>query len=316
MKLVQAKEAARITGLTRQTIQNWIQKGTIKVHKINKANFIDADTLIALADTIEDVRATEQAIKREKELFEQERLEYEQKRHNVRDKIWRIRYLFVMANSTIRTDFYKTMVHLMCAHSDLTEREGQVLTMLLEGVSYSDVAKEIGITLTRIQQIASNAIRKAKDLSKIQKKLDDIELKDAYIEDLKMRLDGLKSQLVEVENTKLMREKMDAEEYVANKMREDNDLKILRIRIVDLCQDGKVSVRAANSCNQLQIETIADLASCNRSDILKARNCGKKTLFELIDILEIYGLKFGIDTKSIIENKKHKYMDEWKMLNS
>ena len=315
MKLVQPREAAEMTGLTRQTIQNWITKGTIKVHKINKANFIDADTLMALADTIEDVRATEEAIKMEKELFEQERLEYEQRRHNIRDKVWRIRYLFVMTNSAIRTDFFKTMVHLMCAHNDLNPREGQVLTMLLEGNSYNEVAKEMGISNARVQQITNKAIRKAKNLSQIQKKLDDIVLKDTYIEDLKMRLKSLKQQLVEAENTKLMREKMEAEEYVAKKMREDGYLSILQQRIVDLCRDGKVSVRAAHSCNQLQIETIAELASSHRSDILKARNCGKKTLWELDELLEGYGLQFGTDMKYLVEKKRQEFIDEWKVLN-
>lgn len=315
MKLIQPREAAEMTGLTRQTIQNWIQKGTINVHKINKVNYIDADTINALADTIEDVKAAEQAMLKEKELFEQERKEYARKLNNVRDKVWRIRYLFVITNSAIRTDFYKTMVHLMCAHGGLTPREGQVLTLLLEGNSYNEIAYKMEITHSRILQIANKAVRKSKDLSHIQHKLDDIELKDAYIEDLKMRLDALKNELVAVENTKLMREKMEAEEYVAQRIQEDSKLKVYTIKLVDLCQQHKVSVRAVNCCHSLDIETVGQLAQRYKSDILKARNCGKKTLYELDELLESYGLSFGTDTQAYIERKKHEYLEVWKALN-
>lgn len=310
MKLIQAKEAAELTGLTRQTIQNWMKKGAIKVHKVGKALFVDADTLIKLADTVADVNASKEALLKEKEAYERERIEYKEMRQGVRDKVWRVRYLYLMTNSAIKTDFYKKMVRLFCMYCDLNPREGQVLTMLLEGTSCNEIAKKLGITDARVQQITSKAIRMSNNLTTIQEKLDSIDIKDAYIEELKGRTEELREQLLQIENTKKMREQMEADDYITSRMAEDDTLRLYKTKLTDL----HVSVRALNCVNQLGIETVGELASRQKSDLLKARNCGSKTLYELECLLERCGLEFGSNIQECYETKKQEFLDEWKRM--
>jgi DNA-directed RNA polymerase subunit alpha len=53
-----------------------------------------------------------------------------------------------------------------------------------------------------------------------------------------------------------------------------------------------------------EIDTLADLVSLQRSELMKFRNFGKKSLSEIDSLVERYRLNFGMDvTKFNIEKK-------------
>ncbi len=66
----------------------------------------------------------------------------------------------------------------------------------------------------------------------------------------------------------------------------------LKTKLVDL----DLSVRALNCLKAAEVETLGDLVKYNKSDLLKFRNFGKKSLAELSELLEEQGLRFGMDT--------------------
>ncbi len=55
------------------------------------------------------------------------------------------------------------------------------------------------------------------------------------------------------------------------------------------------SVRALNCLKAADVETLGDLVQFNKTDLLKFRNFGKKSLTELDDLLESLNLSFGTD---------------------
>jgi DNA-directed RNA polymerase subunit alpha len=67
---------------------------------------------------------------------------------------------------------------------------------------------------------------------------------------------------------------------------------LLRSKLVDM----ELSVRALNCLKAADIETLGDLVSYNKNDLLKFRNFGKKSLTELEDLVENKGLTFGMNT--------------------
>jgi DNA-directed RNA polymerase subunit alpha len=67
---------------------------------------------------------------------------------------------------------------------------------------------------------------------------------------------------------------------------------LLKSRLVDL----DLSVRALNCLKAAEIETLGDLVQYNKSDLLKFRNFGKKSLTELEALLDMKNLSFGMDT--------------------
>ena len=60
-------------------------------------------------------------------------------------------------------------------------------------------------------------------------------------------------------------------------------------------QDMDLSVRALNCLRAAEVDTLGQLVKYHRSDLLKFRNFGKKSLTELDELLERNGLAFGMD---------------------
>jgi DNA-directed RNA polymerase subunit alpha len=67
---------------------------------------------------------------------------------------------------------------------------------------------------------------------------------------------------------------------------------LLKTKLTDL----NLSVRALNCLKAADVETLADLVQYQKTDLLKFRNFGKKSLSELDDLLESLNLSFGMDT--------------------
>ncbi len=66
---------------------------------------------------------------------------------------------------------------------------------------------------------------------------------------------------------------------------------LLKTKLTDM----NLSVRALNCLKAADVETLGDLVQYNKTDLLKFRNFGKKSLTELDDLLESLNLSFGTD---------------------
>ncbi|TDS60242.1 DNA-directed RNA polymerase subunit alpha [Myroides indicus] len=66
---------------------------------------------------------------------------------------------------------------------------------------------------------------------------------------------------------------------------------LLKTKLVDL----DLSVRALNCLKAAEVETLGDLVTFNKNDLMKFRNFGKKSLSELEELVAVKGLNFGMD---------------------
>jgi len=66
---------------------------------------------------------------------------------------------------------------------------------------------------------------------------------------------------------------------------------LLKTKLVDL----DLSVRALNCLKAADVHSLGDLVVYNRSDLMKFRNFGKKSLSELEEVVSSKGLDFGMD---------------------
>ncbi len=82
-------------------------------------------------------------------------------------------------------------------------------------------------------------------------------------------------------------------EVVSNDLDEES----LRLRhlLLTKLSDMELSVRALNCLKAAEIETFADLVSHHRSDLMKFRNFGKKSLTEIDTLVDRLKLNFGMD---------------------
>ena len=75
---------------------------------------------------------------------------------------------------------------------------------------------------------------------------------------------------------------------------------LLKTKLVDM----DLSVRALNCLKSAEVETLGDLVRYNKTDLLKFRNFGKKSLTELDDLLSELKLSFGMDITRYKLDKK------------
>ena len=66
---------------------------------------------------------------------------------------------------------------------------------------------------------------------------------------------------------------------------------LLKTRLIDM----DLSIRALNCLKTAEVDTLGDLVSFNKADLMKFRNFGKKSLTELEELVLIKGLSFGMD---------------------
>ncbi len=87
---------------------------------------------------------------------------------------------------------------------------------------------------------------------------------------------------------------IDSEEKVESEEFDEEVLhmrQLLKTKLVDM----DLSVRALNCLKAADVDTLSDLVIFNKSDLLKFRNFGKKSLTELDELLETMNLSFGMD---------------------
>ena len=89
-------------------------------------------------------------------------------------------------------------------------------------------------------------------------------------------------------------EKINLEEETIEEFDEDT-LHMRQLLKTELTEFG-LSVRALNCLKTAEVFTLGELVSFKKSDMLKFRNFGKKSLSELEDLIEDKGLTFGFDT--------------------
>ena len=89
---------------------------------------------------------------------------------------------------------------------------------------------------------------------------------------------------------------LEADEIAQSEVYDEESLhmrQLLKTKLIDM----DLSVRALNCLKAAEVDTLGDLVSFNKSDLMKFRNFGKKSLTELEDLVVSKGLNFGMDSK-------------------
>jgi DNA-directed RNA polymerase subunit alpha len=86
---------------------------------------------------------------------------------------------------------------------------------------------------------------------------------------------------------------------------EEVDAEVQRIRelLAQPVDELDLSVRSHNCLKAASIKNIGDLVRREENEMLKFRNFGKKSLQELIEVLDDRGLQFGMDVEKYVEEQ-------------
>jgi DNA-directed RNA polymerase subunit alpha len=89
------------------------------------------------------------------------------------------------------------------------------------------------------------------------------------------------------------------------KVENEKDAEFERIRkiLTTSVDDLELSVRSHNCLKAASIKTLGDLVRKDESEMLKFRNFGRKSLAELLEIVDTHGLEFGMDVDKYVKDK-------------
>jgi hypothetical protein len=304
-RLVSRDEAALLLDVTPQTISNWVEKGILKGHLVDRQLRIDKATIEKYFDTLSDLAFIEKrvfAARRDLQLAEKE-LE-----KNLDDTCSAIHLLGKGVPAYLLNEIFSAVIEAS-GNDVLKERERTILTMLLEGKDVVDVAEDYGLTRSRIMQIASHAVRKlatVKTFSELRKECKQLVFEN---KNFPIVVQSFQNRIKELERLNDI-EAVPVSEY--DYLLGDKGgtfTALINTKIIDF----DITVRSLNCLKAADIETLGDLIRYNKTDLLKFRNFGKKSMTELDDLLDSMNLHFGMDVDAIIAADTEKMMWERKM---
>jgi len=292
MKLILISEASKLTGISRQTLRNWIDNGSLPHQKISSTFYVDKDTIMQLFEPMTDVEKARRALEAERDKYIA--LKEEQRACNdyAYDERNMNRLYAFSVNNGIRSQFFVSVIELMKANEMLTERDGNVLIDVVNGKDLSEIAANYGMTRERIRQIAETAIRKSRHVNNIKDKIDSIKRYEDEIKILKTNLETYKRIASQGEKNVLLNEK----EQNISKM-DRNELILLLNKDI---RDCGFSVRTMTALVALDVKTIGDLCGMSKLRFLSCRGAGKKSLNEVDYFLHSLGLGWGINVNNIL----------------
>ena len=303
-RLLSRDEAALLLDVTPHTISNWVEKGVLKGHFVDRLLKIDKATIEKYFDTLSDLAFIEKRIfvaKRDLQLAEKE-LE-----KNLDDTRSAIHLLGKGVPAHLLNEIFSAIIE---ASGDdvLKEREKTILTMLLEGKDVEFVADEYGLTRSRIMQIVSKAVRKlatVKTFSELRREYKQLVFDNANFQNV---IEALQNRIKKLERINNIDTAPVSEYDYLLGDKGGTFTAMMNTPVYDL----DISVRSLNCLKGADVDTLYDLVKCNKTDLMKFRNFGKKSLTELEDLLESLHLHFGMDVDAIIAADSEKMIWERK----
>lgn len=270
-RMISRQAAAELLDCNPQTITNWVEKGVIKGHTIGNHLMIDSKSIEQYFDSLKDLSDMEQKMADTKSKLQDAIKDMEAIIDEARGVSFPI--------GRIRECFRNNQLTLISLFEDcLNNRERSILTSLIKGESPEDIGRTYGLSSERIVQIgwrASRNISVSADLKHI---------KEENKELTKV------NELLRQQNSDL-RKRINEYEKVDKEKESNLSSSIFKKRLIDL----NLTVRTLNVLKMHNCETLGDVVKFNKSDLINARNFGKKSFTELDDFITKLGLHWGMN---------------------
>ena len=190
--------------------------------------------------------------------------------------------------------------------ADLTDQERSVLNMILDNLSSADISIAAGVSSERVRQITNRAIVKMADRKARSVLIEENKALKSELKATKKLLSEKEKELARLErydynqrhyslerdNCRLNKELLQLKEILQAK--EDSSKKPHADMPAELSakrlDDFNLSVHTTNFLNKNNIVTIGDLLARELSELASIRGCGKKTIKELVSLVEKLGL--------------------------
>ena len=285
-RLISRQEAARLLDVSEQTVSNWIQKGVIKGHLIENRLYVDRETIEQYLDSLQDLAHLENSVKEKTKYLREEdfNLQFEiddllEARDRIKDGP-RGYYRWVSQYAT------------MSAHGLFTGQQKTIFHKMMNMGSAELVAKELGLSRSRVVDIFFKCLRKISDvinLQEAQEKWEKLEQDNKQLKvlnaSLKQQLDDLRVAVASMPSLQPMSEG-------------EQINKILDTPFANF----NFTQRSVNILKSIGCKTLGDVICLTRERLMSANNCGRKTVDDIEKVLADNGYALGVDLNSLLQN--------------
>ncbi|MCM1443651.1 MAG: hypothetical protein NC083_09015 [Muribaculum sp.] len=286
---IKIRDAAKVLGVEPNIIRDLCVKKMIPSQLRNGSYCICTLDLEKYAIIIKEIDNIDSDIAQYKKglEYEREQLEYEEDRlHKLcQEKKCTVEQLDGISRTL------QVVLKSLCGES-LTDRELDIAILKIQKVSTKMIADKYGLMESTVRTIWTATLRK---IAKTKTRKWIIE-KDAIIAEQKEIIENQNIDIVEQQ--KVIQGLMNIISLSdLQKIPYNSYVKWLTKPLVEY----DFSVRAVKSLRASNIHTLYDLVQKNKSDLLKIKNLGIKTITEIENFLKQYNLTFGMEVCEIDE---------------
>ncbi len=309
-KLMTIGDAEKKTGMSRQTLTNWMDTGLLPGMRTSRSIWISTEAINKLLDATVPANNIRKEVEKLNEQYTAQKAELEKKiaemNSCVRDINCALEYYNV---PTAKREVIEKMLKIF--GEKLNTREKFIMEQFMKGKSVQELSDTLGLSPERLWHVFNYGMQKFEESTSIfdenkrlreeneRLKIEHAIMKDAYINvrNKNTELDtSLQSYRILHENVAPFNGESLSEE-------ESHMIALLRTKL----EDCNISVRVLNVLKKAEVETIGDLVSHNKVDILKYRDMGRKALNELDDLVEALNLSFGMDVQKYLMREADSY---------
>ena len=286
MARITRNKAAEILGVSRQTISNYIKEGILGSYVDEHGiTYVNSEDVEKYAQKYKMIAANEKMI--DEKLKE---VEYRKRAINVELTELRNR---ATANGKLAANAVGMLFGVINAMShlgvlpNLTYRESNLLKDIINGMTYDELSIKHGVSATRIRQLVVRTCNKL-----------------TYNEDIVIsELSTNRALLCEVDHLKkaVRSIKVKFDEYRRSKGDKPVSGEVLPPLILSrYINDCGFSTRVMNALKSYDVYTVGDMVRNlrGRSELMKLRNLGRKSVWAILDFVEENNLDFKEDEES------------------
>ena len=283
MARITRNKAAEILGVSRQTISNYIKEGILGSYADEHGiTYVNSEDVEKYAQKYKMIAVNEKMI--DEKLKE---VEYRKREINVELTDLRNR---ATANGKLAENAVGMLFGVINAMShlgvlpNLTYRESNLLKDIINGMTYDELSIKYGVSATRIRQLVVRTCNKL-----------------TYNEDIVIaELSTNRALLCEVDHLKkaVKSLKVKFDEYRRSKGDKPVSSEVLPPLILSMdINDCGFSTRVLNALKSYDVYTVGDLVRNlrGRSELMKLRNLGRKSVWTILDFVEENNLDFKED---------------------
>lgn len=309
-KLMTISDAEQKTGMSRQTLTNWMDSGLLPGMRTSRSIWISTEAINKLLDATVPANNIRKEVEKLNEQYTAQKEELEKKiaeiNSSIKDINRALEYCIVPA---AKHDVIDRMLEIF--GEKLKGRDRFIMDQFMNGKTVQEISNALGLSADKLWSEFNYGMKKFNDSISIFSenerlkeeneimKTDYAIIKDAYINvrNKNAELDeALRSYRILHENVA---------PYNGEPLSEEENYMMILLRTK--LEDCNLSKRIINLMKYAEIETIGDLVSLNKADLLRYRKIGKKALNELDDFLESQDLSFGMDVQKYLLREADSY---------